>query len=151
MNGGPTDGLVVSLGCELARTSHAELIAIHVIEIDWTHDLSEMIPGSQEKASTILDLAEATAERSKVSLQTQLLQARDIGAAIVDEATALGADLLILGLPYRKRLGGDFHFGHVVPYVLQNSPVAVWVVRESMPVQPDGEPAREPAVSAAGR
>ena len=49
---------------------------------------------------------------------------------IVDEASERGADLLILGLPYRKRFGGDFAIGRTIPYVLQNAPCAVWVVRE---------------------
>jgi nucleotide-binding universal stress UspA family protein len=133
LNGGPTDVPVVQLACELARQQRAELVAVHVIEIDWTHDLSESIPGSRERASALLDLAEAEAERNHVNLKTQLLQARDIGAAIVDEAAELGADLIILGLPYRKKLGGDFRFGQVVPYVLENAPIAVWVLRERMP------------------
>ena len=62
-----------------------------------------------------------------------LLQARDVGAALVDEATERGADLLILGLPFRKRFGGDFAIGRTIPYVLKNAPCAVWVVREPMP------------------
>ena len=40
------------------------------------------------------------------------------------------ADLLVLGLPYRKRFGGDFAIGRTIPYVLKNAPCAVWVVRE---------------------
>ena len=39
-------------------------------------------------------------------IETVLLQARDVGAAIVDEASAVGADLLILGLPYRNGSAG---------------------------------------------
>ena len=38
-----------------------------------------------------------------------------------------------LGLPYRKRFGGDFAIGRTVPYVLKNAPCAVWVAREPMP------------------
>jgi nucleotide-binding universal stress UspA family protein len=56
-----------------------------------------------------------------------------VGAALVDEATEQEADMLILGLPYRKRFGGDFAIGRTVPYVLKNAPCAVWVVREPIP------------------
>ena len=62
-----------------------------------------------------------------------LVQARDVGAALVDEAAERDADLLVLGLPYRKRFGGDFAIGRTVPYVLKNAPCAVWVAREAMP------------------
>ena len=65
-------------------------------------------------------------------LEPVLLQARDVGAAIVDEATERDADLLVIGLPFRKRFGGDFAIGRTIPYVLQNAPCAVWVVREPM-------------------
>ena len=72
----------------------------------------------------------------KLTLEPVLLQARDVGAAIVDEATERDADLLVLGLPYRKRFGGEFAIGRTIPYVLQNAPCAVWVVREPMSEEP---------------
>ena len=55
-----------------------------------------------------------------------------MGAAIVDEAAERGADLIVLGVPYRTRFGGEFAIGRTIPYVLQNAPCAVWVVREPM-------------------
>ena len=133
LNGSPADVLVIRTGCEIAKQQKAELVAVHVMEVDWRHDLTEVVPGSTEKASAILDLAEAAAERSHVTLKSQLLQARDVGAALVDEATALDADLLVLGLPYRTRFGGEFAVGHVVPYILQNAPMTVFVAREPIP------------------
>ena len=39
-------------------------------------------------------------------------------------------DLLVVGLPYRKRFGGEFAIGRTIPYILQNAPCTVWVVRE---------------------
>ena len=52
---------------------------------------------------------------------------------MVDEAIEIGADAIILGLPYRKRFGGDFAIGGTIPYVFQNAPCEVIVVREPMP------------------
>ena len=63
---------------------------------------------------------------------TRAPPARDVAAAIVDEATERGADLLVTGLPYRKRFGGEFAIGWTIPYILQNAPCTVWVVREPM-------------------
>jgi nucleotide-binding universal stress UspA family protein len=62
-----------------------------------------------------------------------LVQARDVAAALVDEAVERNADLLVLGLPYRKKFGGDFAIGRTIPYALKNAPCAVWVAREPMP------------------
>ena len=135
LNGGPTDELVVRLGCELARGRDMEIVALHVIEVDWRHDLDDDLASSNEAASAVLDFAEGVAEKHRVRLRTQLLQARDVGAALVDEATELGADLLVVGLPYRQRFGGDFAIGDVIPYVFQNAQCSVLVVREPVSEQ----------------
>ena len=132
LNGGPTDPLVVKLACALGRPVKAELVALHVVEVDWRHDLGDDLSSANELASAVLDLAEGIADKHGVTVETQLLQARDVGAALVDEATELKADLIILGLPYRKKFGGDFAMGRTVPYVLQNAPCAVFVVREAI-------------------
>jgi nucleotide-binding universal stress UspA family protein len=130
LNGSATDPLVVKAGVEMARAHATELIALHVVEVDWRHDLDEEIPGSREHASTVLDLAEGAAAKARLSMETELLQARDVGAALVDEAVALDADVMVLGLPYRKRRGGDFALGATIPYVFQNAPCTVLVIRE---------------------
>ena len=86
----------------------AELVGIHVVEIDWTLPLDADVAGRSEDAQRVLDIAEATAEAGHYKLETVLLQARDVGAAIVDEATERAADLVIAGPsvppPVRRRL-----------------------------------------------
>lgn len=128
--GGSGDARIVQIVSELGRPLKAELVAVHVVEIGWSLPLDADIAGRSEEAQRILDVAESTAEESKMRLEPVLLQARDVGAALVDEATERAADLLVLGLPYRKRFGGDFAIGRTIPYVLKNAPCAVWVVRE---------------------
>jgi nucleotide-binding universal stress UspA family protein len=132
LTGAPIDERVVRLACDLARPSKAELIGVHVVEIAWAQPLDADIAARSEDAQRILDLAEGIAEDEKVRLETVLLQARDVGAALVDESTARDADLLVLGLPYRQRFGGEFAIGRTIPYVLKNAPCEVWVVREEI-------------------
>ena len=136
LNGGPSDARIVRLVTSSAARTKAEVIAVHVVEIDWTLPLDADIAGRSEEVQRVLDTAEAIAEQSKVTMEPVLLQARDVGAAIVDEATERGVDLLVVGLPYRKRFGGEFAIGRTIPYILQNAPCAVWVVREPMPEEP---------------
>jgi nucleotide-binding universal stress UspA family protein len=131
--GGRTDRPIVSLAAEVAKAGHAELIGVHVVEIDWTLPLDADVAGNSEDAQRVLDIAEATAEAARYRLEPVLLQARDVGAAIVDEAMERDADLVIVGLPFRRRFGGDFTIGSTIPYVLKNAPCAVWVIREAMP------------------
>ena len=132
VNGATSDERIVRVACGLARASRAELIAVHVVEIGWSLPIDADVAGRSEEAQRVLDLVEGIAESERLPIETVLLQARDVGAAIVDEASERGADLLVLGLPYRKRFGGDFAIGKTVPYVLKNAPCAVMVVREPM-------------------
>jgi nucleotide-binding universal stress UspA family protein len=130
LSGGPVDERIVDFGCKLVRADQTRLVAVYVVEVDWRHGLDDDLVAERERASRALDLAEHIAERERVTLQTQLLQARDIGAAIVDEAVSLDADAIVLGLPYKVRFGGDFAIGRTIPYVFRNAPCAVFVVRE---------------------
>lgn len=135
LSGGSSDARIVRLATALAsaKGGSVELIAVHVVEIDWTLPLDADVAGQSEEAQRVLDQAESVAEAAKARLEPVLLQARDVGAALVDEASERGADLLVAGLPYRKRFGGDFAIGRTIPYVLKNAPCAVWVVREPIP------------------
>lgn len=130
LNGGPTDEMVVHFACQVAKPSGAELVAVHVIEVDWTHELSEDLATYNEGAAAILDLAEGIAKGYKVRLTSDLLQARDVAAALVDEAVELDVDAIVVGLPFRKRFGGDFALGTTIPYIFQNAPCQVIVLRE---------------------
>jgi len=137
LNGGPSDTRIVQLvAAQASRAKGTELIAVHVVEIDWTLPLDADIAGRSEEVQRVLDVAEATAETYRQTLEPVLLQARDVAAAIVDEAIERAADLLVVGLPYRKRFGGEFAIGRTIPYILQNAPCTVWVVREPMSEEP---------------
>jgi nucleotide-binding universal stress UspA family protein len=132
ISGAAGDPALVRLVAQAARGTKAELVAVHVVEIDWTLPLDADVAARSEDAMRALDVAETAAEAVGVRLEPVLLQARDVGAAIVDEAVERQADLLVLPLAYRTRFGGDFAIGRTIPYALKNAPMAVWVVREPM-------------------
>jgi nucleotide-binding universal stress UspA family protein len=133
LSGHPNGRRLVELVAQLAKVNKAELIGVHVVEVDWSMPLDMDIAGRSDEIQQVLDLAEGTAEDAGVKLESVLLQARDVGAALVDEAVEREADLLVVGLAYRTKFGGDFAIGRTIPYVLKNAPCAVWVVRE--PIQ----------------
>ena len=134
--GGPCDDRIVELSADLGRATRGELVGVHVVEVGWSMPLDADIAARSEEAQRILDRAELNAENRKTRLEPVLLQAREVGAALVDEATEREADLLVVGLPYRKRFGGDFAIGRTIPYVLKHAPCEVWVVREPIPTDP---------------
>jgi nucleotide-binding universal stress UspA family protein len=130
--GGSRDERTIRLVAEVARINRAELVGVHVVEIEWSLPLDADIAARSDEVQQVLDHAELVAEQMKVRLDPVLLQAREVGAALVDEAAERAADLLVVSLPYHKRFGGDFAIGRTVPYVLKHAPCAVWVVREPM-------------------
>ena len=133
LSGHPNGIRLVKLVAEVAKPWKAELIGVHVVEVDWSMPLDMDIAGRSEEIQQVLDMAEGTAETAGVKLESVLLQARDVGAALVDEAVEREADVLVVGLAYRTKFGGDFAMGRTIPYILKNAPCAVWVVREPIP------------------
>ena len=75
LNGGSSDARIVRLVADYATRAKAEVIAIHVVEIDWTLPLDADIAGRSEDVQRVLDVAEAIAERAKLALEPVLLQA----------------------------------------------------------------------------
>jgi nucleotide-binding universal stress UspA family protein len=130
VKGNPIDDEAVELACAIARPSRAQVFAIHVIEVKRTLPLDAELQPEAERGEEYLGRAEQMADRFNQSINTDLLQARDVGPAIVDEALERGIDLIILGVSNKKRFG-DFDLGKTVPYVLRHAPCRVWVCRQA--------------------
>jgi nucleotide-binding universal stress UspA family protein len=131
VNGNPTDARTISLACQVARRSKGRVYAIYVIEVRRNLPLDADLIEERSEADGILDAAERAADEWNQEIETEILQARDIGSAIVEEAIESRADLVVLGTPYRKMFGG-FDLGKTVLYVLKNAPCEVWICREPM-------------------
>ena len=126
-----TDDEAVQLACGAARRHKAKVYVIYVIEVRRTLPLDAEIAPEVEKGERVLDHAERVAEAVDASVETELLQAREVGPAIVDEAVERGVDAIVVGVRYKKRFG-EFTLGSTVNYLLKNSPCAVWVCREAI-------------------
>lgn len=125
-----TDDDAVRLACGVGRRQKARIYVIYVIEVKRTLPLDAEVEPEIEKGERVLDHAEQVAEEADSSVETELLQAREVGPAIVDEAVERGVDAVVMGVPYKKRFG-EFTLGGAVNYVLRNCPCAVWVCREA--------------------
>src|SRR2546429_5409799 len=108
-----------------------------VCRLYWVHDINVIrsLPWGAvrddvvERGEQILDEVEKLAAASQLPVETELVQARDTGPALVDEAVEWGADLIVMGLPYKRRFG-EFNLGKTVPYVLKNANCRVMLFRE---------------------
>ncbi len=130
VNGNPTDAEMIELACEIAKRSKGLVYAIHVIEVKRTMPLDAELPAEAQRGEDVLNQAELAAEHLDQEIETDLLQARDVGPALVDEALERGIDLILLGVTNKRRLG-DFDLGRTAPYLLKHAPCRVWVCREA--------------------
>jgi nucleotide-binding universal stress UspA family protein len=141
VNGNPTDDDAVALACEVARRGKAAVYAIYVIEVKRTLPLDVDLPPEAAKGDTVLGRAEHVADEFGIELETEILQARDVGTAIVDEALEREVDLIVMGIGYKRKFG-EFDMGHTAPYVLKNAPCRVWLARAAPGVTATSGPAR---------
>ena len=123
------DNEAVRLACELARKPKAEIYIIYVIEVSRNLPLDAVVEADIEKAEKILTQVEKIAAQAKYEVQTNIIQSREAGPAIIDEAKDKKVDLVIMGLPYQERYGA-FDMGKTVPYVLEEAPCRVILLRE---------------------
>lgn len=129
VNGSRTDEEAVRLGCRLARRGHARVNVITVLEIKRSLALGTVQDADSARAEALLQRAEKVGDELDTEVETELLQAREAGPAIVDEVTEWNADLIVLGLPYRQRFG-EFYMGKTAPYVLRYAPCRALIMRE---------------------
>jgi len=118
------DEEAIRLACRLARQDKSEIYVINIITVKRELPLDVTIDSEIQKAEDILTHMERVAQKQTYSIDTDVLQAREVGPAIINEAVERGVDLILMGAWYKMRFG-EFNLGEVAPYVLKNAPCRV--------------------------
>ena len=132
VTGTQADDEAMRLACRLTKKNKGKIWAVYVITIKRSLPLDAEIEPEIRKAEGILDHIESVAEEEDYEVETDLLQAREAGPTIVDEAVEREVDLILIGLTYKRRFG-QFSLGSVVPYVLKNAPCRVILYHQYTP------------------
>ena len=127
--GTSADPDMLRLVASIAKPARAEVIGIHVIEVRWNLPLDAVLEPELDRGEELLASAKKVASQAGFDLDTELLQARDAAAAIVDTAVERKVDLVIVATPYRKRMG-RVYAGKTVENVFLNAPCAVLAYRQ---------------------
>ncbi len=114
----------VALAAELASEQNASLIAVVVIELPAALPLEAHMLDEEAQARRVLEQARAIAGAYGVRVRARVVRARHPGEAIVAEAEALQADLVVLRATPRHRVR---LFGKTVNYVLTHASCRVLV------------------------
>jgi len=133
----PVDGSdasmrAVALACSIAKRNKGKVYVVHVIEVRRSLPLDAQLQPEAARGEEIIAQAEKVADEMDFEVEGELLQAREAGHAVVDEAIERAVGAIILGMDY-KRPFGQFQLGRLTQYVLKHAPCHVWVCRH--PVQ----------------
>ena len=108
------------------------LTLLYVVEVAQAMPLDAELPDEVARGVAALQRAEAVARGvlggKGGQVFTELLQARSVGAAIVDEAIERGADAIVMTAAVRRKHGRPT-LGETVNYILMNAPCEVLVIR----------------------
>jgi nucleotide-binding universal stress UspA family protein len=132
VTGTQVDDEAIRLACWLAKKNKAKIWAVYVVTVKRSLPIDAEIETETKKAEDILDHIASVAEEEDYETETDLLQAREAGPTIVDEAVEREVDLILMGLSYKRRFG-QFSLGNVAPYVLQNAPCRVILYHQYTP------------------
>ena len=98
-----------------------------MIPVPLDEPLDAELPVASGRAAESLADAKLLAAEHGVEVEERIVRARSIGAAILAEAAALDADLVLLGSSPRWRRQSRF-FSPTVEYVLRKAAVEVMVI-----------------------
>jgi nucleotide-binding universal stress UspA family protein len=124
VGGTEADEEAMRLACRLAKKNKGKIWAVYVVTVKRSLPLEAEIEPEIREAEGKLDHIANVAEEQDYEVETDILQAREAGPAIIDEAVEQDIDLILMGIKYKRRFG-QFSLGNVVPYVLKNAPCPV--------------------------
>ena len=136
VNGDAVSERTFRWAAQTAKESKAELHAIYVIEVPLDLPLEAEITQDVNRGEEILTRIEAIASQEKYkNVQAKYMRARHAGPAIVLETQDRNMDMLIMGIPYRRRFG-SCEMGTTADYIFHNAECQVILSRDpaSVPI-----------------
>jgi nucleotide-binding universal stress UspA family protein len=142
--GSAIDDRVLNILPDLLNRDGATVTFLFVVEVPQSMPLDAELPSDVDAGERALRHAESAANRTLPARTThivsELLQARAVGPAIVDEAIERNADAIIMTAAIHRKHGRPT-LGGTIEHVLLHAPCEVIVIRLA--------PARQPYSGAA--
>lgn len=132
VTGTSLDEFTVGLACDLVKPNKGIVHIVYVIEVPRQLPLDAEVPFESSRGERVLVQMEKIAKSRKCKVEGEILQARSLGPAVVDEASLRNADVVVIGSPYQEHFGAPA-IGEVAPYLLKYSPCRVVVYRDQQP------------------
>jgi basic amino acid/polyamine antiporter, APA family len=124
---GPIGVEVFATALRLAEELGASITAVHVVPVPLDEPLGAPLYEEEERAASSLAEAKLLAAEHGVEVDAEVVRARAIGAAVIEQALERGVDLIVMGSSPRWRRQSRM-FGPTVDYVLRKAPTEVMVI-----------------------
>jgi APA family basic amino acid/polyamine antiporter len=124
---GPIGEEMLATAIRLAEERSCAVRALHVIKVPLDTPIDAELHDQEEQAEASLADAKLLASEHGVDVQGEIVRARAIGEAIVENASDDGVDLILMGSSPRWRRQSRF-FSPTVDYVLRRAPCEVMVI-----------------------
>jgi len=115
--------------------------AIFVLPVPSQLSLDAGLEREEAQGRSVLESARIQARRARIKIHTGLIRTRNPGAALVEEAQRVGADVIYWSTVHAP--AGERGIGPTAAYLLAKRPCRVIIETENRPAP--AEPAREPA------
>ncbi len=132
VKGTDLDEDLVRLACRVVRENHGVVHVVYVIEVPRSQPVDVEDVEEADRGENLLQTTERIAREAKCKVEADVLQARDAGPTVVQEAVDRNVDLIFIAMPYKRR-AGEFNLGNTVPFILKNAPCGVIFWRGSTP------------------
>lgn len=146
VTGNPSDEGVLAHAADLVRPVKGRLHVLYVIEVDRSLPVDAEIGPAAAKGEEILRGTEDFVHLPKNEFDAHMVQAREIGPAVVSEVISREVDALVIGSHFPREHGG-FSLGRDIPFILEHAPCLV-VLRREAPPRHRGRRSAAPGITA---
>ncbi len=131
VGGEKVDLNLVHLGCQMAKGARRKVHLVYIIEVPRAQPLNAVLPKESERADKLLNKAMEIASKVGCEAVAEVVQARDAGPAIVEEARDHNCSAIFIGIVRGKSSQNDL--GKTIPYVLTHACCRVLLVQDPCP------------------
>jgi nucleotide-binding universal stress UspA family protein len=125
----PETDQALDVACRLAADHGCSLTAVAVVEVPTVLPVDAHMDEEEAQAKTLLRRAETAGDSYGIQVSRELVRAREAATAIVEQADAHDAEVIVLGAPRHRRRA----FGHTTDSVLRGASCRVMVIAGSAP------------------
>ena len=131
VRGNHSDKQAMELASTIIAPGIGRVYALYVIEVPRQFPVDADLSEETFIGEKALNEIEEFFQKLKIPVTAEFLQARDLGPAVLKEVEERKIELVLLSTRYEAKHGA-FNLGSEIPYLLENTPCPIWVLRDAI-------------------